>query len=54
LFSTCEKLRGRGREIDPAIAAVAIVREAGLWTLNTADFKDIPGLQLVSPSGRAG
>lgn len=46
--------RGRGREIDLAIAAVAIVREAALWTLNTADFKDIPNLQLISPSGRAG
>ncbi len=46
--------RARGREIDLAIAAIAIAREAALWTLNTADFKDIPGLQLVSPSGRAG
>jgi predicted nucleic acid-binding protein len=39
--------RGRSREIDLAIAAVAIVREAALWTLNAADFKDIPG----SPAG---
>jgi predicted nucleic acid-binding protein len=46
--------RARGREIDLAIAAIAIVREAALWTLNTADFKDIPNLQLVSLSGRAG
>jgi predicted nucleic acid-binding protein len=46
--------RGRGREIDLAIAAVAIVREAALWTLNPADFKDIPNLHLISPSGRAG
>ena len=46
--------RARGREIDLAIAAVAIVREAALWTLNTADFRDIPNLQLISPSGRAG
>lgn len=37
----------RGREIDLAIAATALVREAGLWTLNTADFADIPGLRLV-------
>jgi predicted nucleic acid-binding protein len=46
--------RGRGREIDLAIAAVAIVREAALWTMNTADFRDIPNLQLISPPGRAG
>ena len=46
--------RARGREIDLAIAAVAIVREAALWTLNMADFKDIPNLQLISASGRAG
>ena len=38
--------RPRGREIDLAIAACAIVKEAGLWTLNTADFRDIPGLLL--------
>lgn len=37
----------RGREIDLAIAASAIVRDAALWTLNTADFADIPGLALV-------
>jgi predicted nucleic acid-binding protein len=38
--------RPRGREIDLAIAACAIVNEAALWTLNTADFADIPGLRL--------
>ena len=38
--------RARGREIDLAIAASAIIREAALWTLNTADFSDIPGLRL--------
>ena len=38
--------RSRGREIDLAIAAYAIVRQAELWTLNTADFADIPGLRL--------
>jgi predicted nucleic acid-binding protein len=38
----------RGREIDVAIAACALVRDAGLWTLNTADFKDIPKLRLAS------
>lgn len=37
----------RGRELDLAIAATAIVREAALWTLNREDFNDIPGLRLV-------
>ena len=41
--------RGRGREIDLAIAACAINREAPLWTLNRGDFADIPGLQLYRP-----
>ena len=36
----------RGREMDLAIAACAIVRDAELWTLNPADFKDVPGLRL--------
>jgi predicted nucleic acid-binding protein len=40
--------RPRGREIDLAIAATAIAKDAGLWTLNGADFKDIPGLRLVT------
>ena len=35
-----------GREIDMAIAACAMAREAELWTLNPADFRDIPGLRL--------
>lgn len=39
--------RPRGREIDLAISACAIVREAELWTLNLADFSDIPQLRLV-------
>ena len=38
--------RPRGREMDLAIAACAIVRDAELWTLNPDDFKDIPGLRL--------
>ncbi len=38
--------RARSREIDIAIAACAIRHEAALWTLNTADFADIPGLRL--------
>ena len=41
--------RPRGREIDIAIAAVAILRDADLWTLNHRDFADIPGLRLFSP-----
>ncbi len=38
--------RPRGREIDLAIAASAILRDAQLWTLNQADFRDVPGLRL--------
>lgn len=38
--------RPRTREIDLAIAACAIFREAPLWTLNHADFRDVPGLHL--------
>jgi predicted nucleic acid-binding protein len=36
--------RPRGRELDLAIAAHAITRDAELWTLNPRDFDDIPGL----------
>jgi predicted nucleic acid-binding protein len=43
--------RPRGRELDLAIAACAIVKEAALWTLNAADFRDIPGLRLWSSAG---
>ena len=39
----------RGREIDLAIAACAMTRDAELWTLNLQDFEDIPGLRLTSP-----
>ncbi len=39
--------RARTRQIDIAIAATAIVRNAPLWTLNPEDFKDIPDLKLV-------
>lgn len=39
--------RPRGREIDIAVAACAIAHEAQLWTVNPADFKDIPGLKLL-------
>lgn len=38
----------RSREIDLAIAACALVREARLWTLNVDDFADVPGLVLVA------
>ncbi|MFI5381853.1 MAG: type II toxin-antitoxin system VapC family toxin [Tepidisphaerales bacterium] len=34
------------REVDLAIAACAIAREAQLWTLNIDDFRDVPGLRL--------
>ena len=40
--------RPRGRELDLAIAATAIVHDAALWTLNRRDFADIPRLRLVS------
>lgn len=39
--------RPRGREIDLAVAACALAHEAALWTLNAADFDDVPGLRLV-------
>lgn len=41
--------RSRGREIDIAIAAIAITSHASLWTLNPRDFADIPGLTLITP-----
>ena len=37
----------RRREIDIAIASCAIAQGASLWTLNPADFADIPDLQLA-------
>ena len=40
----------RDRELDLGIAAVAIAHGASLWTLNTDDFDDIPGLRLYDPS----
>lgn len=42
--------RARGRDIDIAIAACAIAHDAQLWTLNAADFRDVPGLALYSTS----
>jgi predicted nucleic acid-binding protein len=38
--------RPRGREIDLAVAACALSRQAELWTLNRAGFADVPGLRL--------
>lgn len=38
----------RGREIDLAIAASALVWRCPLWTLNIADFSDVPELELVA------
>jgi len=37
----------RGRELDLAIAACAILHDARLWTLKGEDFADVPGLQLI-------
>jgi len=45
-----EIARPRGREIDLAIAASALEQGASLWTLNWADFHDLPGLDLYAPS----
>lgn len=42
--------RARGREIDLAIAASALAWEATLWTLNLADFDDLPGLLVEYPA----
>lgn len=42
-----EVKRPRGREIDLAIAACAIIYNASLWTLNPEDFDDIPDLKLT-------
>ena len=41
--------RPRGRELDLAIAACAIARDAELWTLNVGDFRDLPGLRVFLP-----
>lgn len=42
--------RGRGREIDLAIAACALILGARLWTLNPRDFRDLSGLELYEAS----
>ena len=41
--------RARGRELDLAIAACALARDAEVWTLNVSDCDDIPGLRVSSP-----
>jgi predicted nucleic acid-binding protein len=38
--------RPRGREVDLAIAACALIWKARIWTLNVEDFADIPGLDI--------
>lgn len=45
LYSALGKPRKRSADI--AIAATAIHFGASLWTLNSKDFADIPGLTLV-------
>jgi predicted nucleic acid-binding protein len=39
----------RGRDMDIAIAACAMEHRARLWTLNPADSRDLPGLELYEP-----
>ncbi len=41
--------RARGREMDLAIAACALLADAELWTLDISDFRDIPGLRVARP-----
>lgn len=41
--------RARARMMDFGIAACAVTHSAQLWTLNTEDFDDIPGLTLYRP-----
>ena len=44
--------RARQRELDLGIAACALAQGARLWTLNPADFRDVPGLLLYEPPAR--
>lgn len=39
--------RSRGRELDLAVAACALVAGGAIWTLNVKDFRDVPDLRLV-------
>jgi predicted nucleic acid-binding protein len=41
--------RPRRREVDLAIAATVITHDGTLWTLDAADFRDVPGLRLYAP-----
>jgi predicted nucleic acid-binding protein len=41
--------RARMRQADLMIAACALEHNARLWTLNEADFADVPGLTLYQP-----
>ena len=43
-------VRGRGRDLDVAVAACALTHGAELWTLNPADFTDLPNLKLYDPA----
>lgn len=38
--------RARSRSVDLAVAACALSWNAALWTLNVADFDDVPDLRL--------
>ena len=40
--------RARRRDFDLCIAACALTHQAALWTLNPADFRDIPDLELFA------
>jgi predicted nucleic acid-binding protein len=47
--SLFERVKGaRRRQADLAIAACAIEHSAHFWTLNRADFADVPGLTLYA------
>jgi predicted nucleic acid-binding protein len=37
----------RGRELDLAVAACALVSGGAIWTLNVKDLRDVPGLRFV-------
>lgn len=41
--------RPRGRQLDLAMAAVALTQEAELWTLDPDDFADLPALRVARP-----
>jgi predicted nucleic acid-binding protein len=44
--------RARQRELDLAVAACALSHQAGFWTLNPGDFRDVPGLSLYRSDPR--